>query len=231
MGSFYQAHRSCIQSTEIKYSTFVRQALLQRKRWPESRNLSFFPQPQPQIHLQILLLLCSSDCSEPRYGRGRSWAHQELHTPGFILLGDHPLLPGRFKRIPSKALSLLPPTPSRASPRLQLPRWSREKPQGAKPPGTGRKEEFSGRIWWPGSWCSALHEDLWPPQGHPRELRCPLVLQGSVFGRGTRVAAPRGSCLSWLSRSLLPLVGSELGTAGRDGIPRQAGKRDGESPV
>lgn len=43
MGSFYQAHRSCIQSTEIKYSTFVRQALLQRKRWPESRNLSFFP--------------------------------------------------------------------------------------------------------------------------------------------------------------------------------------------
>lgn len=139
MGSFYQAHRSCIQSTEIKYSTFVRQALLQRKRWPESRNLSFFPLPQLQIHLQILLLLCSSDCSEPHYGRGRSWAHQELHTPGFILLGDHPLLPGRFKRIPSKALSLLPPAPSRASPRLQLPPWSREKPQGAKPPGNGQE--------------------------------------------------------------------------------------------
>lgn len=67
MGTFYQAHRSCIQSMKIKYSTCVRQALFRCKIWPESRNLLFFL-PQLQIHLQILLLLAVVTPKSPLYG-------------------------------------------------------------------------------------------------------------------------------------------------------------------
>lgn len=194
MGSFYQAHRSCIQSTEIKYSTFVRQALLQRKRWPESRNLSFPPCLSCRFISRYCFPFAAATAQSPVMaveGPGRTKSSTPLDLSCWEIT---PCSLAGLKEFPAKPYPCCPQLLPERVPDFSSLRGAGGSSTGAKPPGVGRKEEFSGRIWWPGSWCSALHEDLWPPQGHPRELRCPLVLQGSVFGRGTRVAAPRGSC-------------------------------------